>query len=169
MSATSQLILIAMGGTIDKDYVVETASLEVTDPFMRLIEPQLRLVGDLQIVQLARNDSLELDDVDRARLVTYIVKHDCRRFVITHGTDTLLTTASMLARAREAGTIRDEVTAVFTGAFRPGRFEPVEASFNLGFALAVVQAAPAGVYVAMGGHYDTVEHVTHADVRFTYD
>jgi L-asparaginase len=169
VSATSQLVLIAMGGTIDKDYVVETASLEVADPFISSIKPLLRLASELQIVQLARKDSLELDDADRARLVAYIVKHGCRRFVITHGTDTLLATATAVAHARGAGTIHDEVTAVLTGAFRPGRFAPAEASFNLGFALAVAQTAPAGVYVAMGGRYDTVEHVTHADARFTYD
>ncbi|HTW41057.1 MAG TPA: asparaginase domain-containing protein [Solirubrobacteraceae bacterium] len=163
------MIAIAMGGTIDKDYIVESAALEVVDPFVSWIMPQLRMAEELPIVPLLRKDSLVLDDADRSRLLAYIVEHDLRRLLVSHGTDTLLVTASAVAQARVDGTLPNDVTAVFFGAFRPGRFSPAEASFNFGFAFAVAQSAPPGVYIAMGGRYDTIEHVTHANGQFLYE
>ncbi|MGO9319797.1 MAG: asparaginase domain-containing protein [Solirubrobacteraceae bacterium] len=162
------MAVFAMGGTIDKDYVVDSASLEVVEPFISWIAPELRMTYRLEVTQLAKKDSLDLADSDRARLLTYVATNDRDRLLITHGTDTLLTTASAVWAAQKAGEISHDKTIVFTGTFRPGRFAQAEASFNVGFALAVAQSAPPGVYVAVGGQFAPVDHVSHLQGHFVY-
>jgi len=65
--------------------------------------------------------------------------------VITHGTDTMVETAIVLARG-----IADK-TVVLTGAMIPYKFGSSDGLFNLGSALAFAQTLPPGVYVAMNG------------------
>ena len=42
-------------------------------------------------------------------------------------------------------------TIVLTGALTPARFRTTDAIFNVGMAVAAVQVAPPGVYIAMSG------------------
>jgi len=75
------------------------------------------------------------------------------RIIITHGTDTMAETAKTLAEKKLQKTI------VLTGAMIPYKFGSSDGLFNLGSALAFVQALPHGVYVAMNGrffHWDNV-------------
>jgi L-asparaginase len=64
--------------------------------------------------------------------------------LVTHGTDTMVETAKVLA------TIPDK-TIVLTGALNPARFRGSDAEFNIGTAVGAVQSLPAGVYIAMNG------------------
>jgi L-asparaginase len=75
-----------------------------------------------------------------------------QRVVITHGTDTMTESASVLAA------IKDK-TIVLTGALAPARFAESDASFNLGMAFAAAQCLPSGVYIAMNGQVFTAGHV----------
>jgi L-asparaginase len=78
-----------------------------------------------------------------------IARHcrDCLepRIVITHGTDTMVETAAILADS-----LRDK-TLVLTGAMIPYAFGSSDGLFNLGSALSFAQVLPPGVYVAMNG------------------
>ena len=74
----------------------------------------------------------------------FIATDDASRYVITHGTDTMPETA-------EALTGLDGKTIVLTGALTPARFRATDAIFNVGMAVAAVQAARPGVYIAMSG------------------
>ena len=65
--------------------------------------------------------------------------------VITHGTDTMVDTARVLAAGVQGKTI------VLTGAMIPIAFGSSDGLFNLGGALSAVQSLPAGVYVTMNG------------------
>ena len=67
------------------------------------------------------------------------------RIVITHGTDTMEQTASVLGNGIGGKTI------VLTGAMIPYTFGSSDGLFNLGTALAFVQTLEPGVYVAMNG------------------
>lgn len=168
MASSTTVSVIAMGGTIDKEYAIESASLGVVDPFAAWIQPELRLTGSLPVVQLASKDSLELGDSDRDRLVDHLIATEDTRLVITHGTDTLIDTASAVRDKQRSGTIREDKSIVFTGAFRPGRYYVAEASFNLGHALALAQIVDPGVYVAAGGEFGPVERVRHVNDQFVY-
>jgi L-asparaginase len=67
--------------------------------------------------------------------------------VITHGTDTMVETAAVLAADHAlAGK-----TVVLTGAMVPYAFGSSDGLFNLGSALSFAQALAPGVYVAMNG------------------
>ena len=99
---------------------------------------------DYRIVELMRKDSLELTEEDR-RLIRATVEGGAeRRFVITHGTDTMVDTARALIG------MEDKIV-VLTGALSPARFLSSDAEFNVGMAVAAVQVSPPGVYIAMSG------------------
>ena len=90
-------------------------------------------------------DSLEMTDEQRGRLADHCRHCSESRIVITHGTDTMVRTAAMLASA-----VSDK-TVVLTGAMVPYAFGSSDGLFNLGSALSFAQVLPAGVYVAMNG------------------
>jgi L-asparaginase len=81
---------------------------------------------------------------DRSKLRSYVASDDSQRYVITHGTDTMVDTAEALTGL--AGK-----TIVLTGALSPARFRSTDAVFNVGMAVAAVQTAAPGVYIAMSG------------------
>lgn len=98
-------------------------------------------------------DSLDMTDADRR-----IIMENCRdaaeeKIVITHGTDTMVETAQVIAN-----TVKDK-TIVLTGAMVPYKFGSSDGLFNLGSALAFVQTLPHGVYITMNGQYFKSDNV----------
>ena len=81
---------------------------------------------------------------DRKALRDHIAKDDGTHYVITHGTDTMPETAEALLDLGDK-------TIVLTGALAPARFRSSDAVFNVGMAVAAVQTAAPGVYIAMSG------------------
>ena len=136
--------IITTGGTIDKVYFDATSAYEVGDPQIGEVLERSDVVFDYSIETLCHKDSLELTDEDRERIHDLIATDGGRRFIVTHGTDTMATTARMLQD------IPDKVI-VLTGASQPARFYSSNAIFNIGCAVAAVQTLPFGVYVAMNG------------------
>src|SRR5512139_132542 len=144
MNAQQGITLLTTGGTSDKQYFDALSQYQITDTMVARLLEVARVKLPFQIVEVLRKDSLELDDQDRAKLVTAArtARHD--RIVITHGTDTMTTSAAALA-AVPAKTI------VLVGALTPARFAESDAPFNLGMAFAAAQLAPPGVYITMNG------------------
>ncbi|HEX7060635.1 MAG TPA: asparaginase domain-containing protein [Woeseiaceae bacterium] len=135
---------LTTGGTIDKIYFDAKSAFEVGDSQVRHILTEALAGFEYDVVSLFRKDSLELTDADRAAIRRYIEEDDKQRYVVTHGTDTMVETA----RALEGIAGR---TIVLTGALTPARFKHTDAVFNVGLAVGAVQAAPPGVYIAMNG------------------
>jgi L-asparaginase len=135
---------ITTGGTIDKIYFDSKGQFEVGDSQVRHILTEGLVGFDFDVVSLFQKDSLELTDADRATLRSYIENDDARLYVITHGTDTMVETAGVLEGM--AGR-----SIVLTGALSPARFKSTDAVFNVGMAVAAVQVAKPGVYIAMNG------------------
>lgn len=100
---------------------------------------------DVTVRTLMMIDSLEMTDADRELIVSNCRQCDESRIVVTHGTDTMVQTAGVLADAGLAKTI------VLTGAMIPYAFGSSDGLFNLGSALSFAQVLPPGVYVAMNG------------------
>jgi L-asparaginase len=98
-------------------------------------------------------DSLEMTDDDRQLIARQCQNSEEDMIIITHGTDTMAETAAVLAKETKDKTI------VLTGAMIPYKFGSSDGLFNLGSALAFVQALPKGVYVAMNGRYFTWDNV----------
>ena len=135
---------ITTGGTIDKIYFDALSQFEVGESQLQTILGEALVEFDFDIVPLLRKDSLEIDDDDRSKLRNFIAGDDARYYVITHGTDTMPATAEVL-KDLEGKTI------VLTGALTPARFRTTDAVFNIGMAVAAVQTAGEGVYIAMSG------------------
>jgi L-asparaginase len=135
---------LTTGGTIDKIYFDSESRFEVGDSQVRHILGEGLVAFDFDIVSLFQKDSLELTDADRAELRRYIEEDDAKLYVITHGTDTMAETASVLEGLPDR-------SIVLTGALSPARFKSTDAVFNVGMAVAAVQILSPGVYLAMNG------------------
>jgi L-asparaginase len=134
------------GGTFDKEYDEIRGRLDFADTHLPEMLRRGRCQLDVEIRTLMMVDSLELTDADRETIAGNCARAPEDRIVITHGTDTMVDTARVLA-----STIRDK-TIVLTGAMIPWAFGSSDGLFNLGSALSFVQVLPPGVYVAMNGH-----------------
>ncbi len=135
---------ITTGGTIDKIYFDAISQFEVGESQVEHILGEGLVSFDYDIVSMFQKDSLDMTDDDRQELRDYIEDDAAGRYVISHGTDTLVETADVLAAI--AGK-----TIVLTGALSPARFKTTDAVFNVGMAVAAVQTAGPGVYLAING------------------
>ena len=96
------------------------------------------------MIPIIRKDSLHITDADRELLRDAIAAQPARHVLVTHGTDTMVETAKVLASVPGK-------TIVITGALNPAGFRGSDAEFNIGTAVGAVQSLPAGVYIAMNG------------------
>jgi L-asparaginase len=135
---------ITTGGTIDKIYFDALSQFEVGESQVEHILREGLVQFDYEIVSLLQKDSLEITAADRTKLRRYIENDDASLYIVTHGTDTMAETAEALQGL-------DDKTIVLTGALTPARFRTTDAIFNVGMAVAAVQVAPPGVYIAMSG------------------
>ncbi len=138
------ITILTTGGTIDKIYFDQKSSFQVGDPQIGQVLQEANVVPAYRVLPLLRKDSLELTEEDRQLVRRTIEASEDRRFLITHGTDTMVETA----RALEG--LVDKV-AVLTGSMQPARFRQTDAVFNIGCAFMAVQLLPPGVYIAMNG------------------
>jgi L-asparaginase len=133
------------GGTFDKEYDEVHGRLYFKDTHLAEMLRLGRCRLDVSVRTLMMIDSLEMTDADRSVIVQNCRHSPEARIVITHGTDTMVETARVLATD-----VRDK-TIVLTGAMIPWAFGSSDGLFNLGSALSFVQVLPPGVYVAMNG------------------
>lgn len=135
------------GGTFDKEYDEIRGELYFEDTHLPEMMRQGRCVLDLEIRTLMMIDSLKMTPADRELIARNCQQVPEDRIVITHGTDTMVETARVLAE-----TVTDK-TIVLTGAMIPFAFGSSDGLFNLGSALSFVQVLPHGVYIAMNGRW----------------
>lgn len=142
-----KLIFIQTGGTIDKDYPNKTKgwAFEFSEPATNRILEKLNPSFEYEIVTAFQKDSLEITNQDRQHLVDVINSQNCNKFIITHGTDTMIETANYLSNR-----VKD-VCIIITGAMRPERFSNSDASTNLGCAIATAHLIEKGIFITMNG------------------
>lgn len=139
--------ILVTGGTFDKEYDEIRGRLFFKDTHLPEMLTRGRCRLDLSIRTLMMVDSLEMSEGDRALVAEHCRSCPESRVVVTHGTDTMVETAAVIAG------VVPEKTVVLTGAMVPYAFGSSDGLFNLGSALSLVQVLPAGVYVAMNGRY----------------
>ncbi len=144
MATDRPILVLTTGGTIDKHYYDALSEYQVAETSVAKLLESARVRLPFEIVEIARKDSLELNDWDRDRLAASARAADTDRIVVTHGTDTMTVTAEALRAVRDK-------TIVLVGALTPARFSESDAAFNLGMAFAAAQLAPPGVYITMNG------------------
>ena len=141
------------GGTFDKEYNELNGQLFFKDTHLADLLTMGRNRVLLEIRTLMMVDSLEMTQEDRALIVHQCNQCDESQIVITHGTDTMVETAIVIAEKIKNKTI------ILTGAMIPIKFGSSDGLFNLGSALAFAQALPKGVYIAMNGRYFNWDNV----------
>ena len=146
------LTIVTTGGTIDKIYFDDKSAYEIGDPQIGKILEALGVAFTFDVLPALRKDSLHVTDEDRALIRSTIEAQPHRHVLVTHGTDTMVETAQVLAG------IPGKVI-VLTGALNPARFQGSDAVFNIGCAVGAVQTLPDGVYIAMNGRIWNPAHV----------
>jgi L-asparaginase len=141
-----QIRILVTGGTFDKEYDELSGRLFFKDTHVQEMLRLGRAKLDLAIETAMMIDSLDMDDAGRGAIVACCRTAAERAIVVTHGTDTMVETATALA----AASLGDK-TIVLTGAMVPYAFGSSDGLFNLGSALSFVQVLPPGVYIAMNG------------------
>jgi len=139
--------IFVTGGTFDKEYNEINGELFFKDTHLSELLALGRSSIEVDISTLMMIDSLDMSEPDREMIVGNCIKTNENRILITHGTDTMVDTARVLAEK-----VKDK-TIVLTGALIPYKFGSSDGLFNLGSALSFVQILPAGVYIAMNGRY----------------
>jgi L-asparaginase len=140
------------GGTFDKEYDEIRGELAFGDTHLPEMLRRGRCELPLTVRTLMMVDSLHMGDADRQLIVRNCEQAAESHIVITHGTDTMVDTAAVLAEALGGSEAEGaNRTVVLTGAMIPYTFGSSDGLFNLGSALSFVQVLPPGVYIAMNG------------------
>ena len=149
----NKIRIIVTGGTFDKEYNEINGELYFKDSHVKNMLRLGRSRLDLNIRTLMMIDSCDMTDDDRHIIVNNCEKADEKKIIITHGTDTIVETAKVLA-----GSVNDK-TIILTGAMIPYTFGSSDGLFNMGSAIAFVQTLPSGIYIAMNGRYFNWDNV----------
>ena len=141
--------IFVTGGTFDKEYNFITGELYFKETHLQEMFLRCRCTLDVEVTELMMKDSLELTDVDRNNILQACAAAKEENMVITHGTDTMVQTARVLAEANLS-----DKTIILTGAMIPYAFgTSSDGFFNLGASLAYAKALNPGVYICMNGQY----------------
>ena len=142
-----KLVFIQTGGTIDKDYPNKTKgwAFEFGEPATNRILKKLNPSFEYTVITAFQKDSLEITDQDRNELVGLINSENSSKFIITHGTDTMIETAKYLSKHLS------NICVVITGAMLPERFSNSDAPINLGCAIATAHLFEKGIFICMNG------------------
>ena len=138
--------IFVTGGTFDKEYNELNGTLYFNKTHLHEMLELGRSQLKVDIETLMMKDSLDISDDDRISIVQRCVESINDKILITHGTDTMVKTAKLLAAEINSKTI------VLTGAMIPYKFGSSDGLFNLGSALSYLQSLPHGIYIAMNGN-----------------
>ena len=139
--------IFATGGTFDKEYNEINGELffKETHLFDLLKLGRSRVSVDIETLMMI--DSLKMSDKERQLIVDNCITENTDKIIITHGTDTMVETAALLAKK-----INNKVI-ILTGAMIPIKFGSSDGLFNLGSALSFAQILESGIYITMNGQY----------------
>ena len=147
------IYIFVTGGTFDKEYDMIKGKLYFDETHIPEMLDLGRCSLDVKVRTLMMIDSLEMTNQDREIIRDNCERSDAQKIVITHGTDSMVKTAQIIAKANLDKTI------VITGALIPYKFGSSDGFFNMGNALAFAQSLPAGVYIAMNGRFFSWDNV----------
>lgn len=137
--------IFVTGGTFDKEYNELNGELFFKDTHLNEMLKLGRCRAAIDARTLMMIDSIYLKEDDRELIANNCCTCEEDRIIVTHGTDTMVDTAKVIAAKNP------DKTVVLTGAMIPYKFGSSDGLFNLGAAIAFVQTLPHGVYIAMNG------------------
>lgn len=144
--------VLITGGTIDKVYDTCTGTMVHHESSIERLLKKGRCSVPYVTSTLFLKDSLFMNNADRQNIFDAVQSINSEVVLITHGTDTMIATAKVLAE------IVDKVI-ILVGSFIPSGLDDSDAEFNLGAAIAYSQVVPHGCYIAMNGSVYPYDHV----------
>jgi len=157
-----EIKIFTVGGTIDKIYFDAKSEFQVGEPQIGELLHEANVSFGYSVESLMRKDSLDMTDADRQLVRAKVDAEPVQRILITHGTDTMVDTARALVGV-------ENKVVVLTGAMQPAQLRVSDAIFNIGYAIAVLQQAEPGVYVAMNGQVFDPLHVHKNREQFRFE
>ena len=145
--------IFSTGGTFDKEFNELNGELYFKKTQLHELLELGRSQLNVKVETLMMIDSLNMTDDERQYIIKKCQKEASQRIIITHGTDTMVDTAKILAEH-----IQDK-TIILTGAMIPIKFGSSDGLFNLGSALSFVQILEPGIYITMNGRYFNWDNV----------
>ena len=139
--------IFATGGTFDKEFNEINGKLFFKETHLYELLQLGRSQLDVKIETLMMVDSLQMSESEKKYIVEKCKNEPTSRIIITHGTDTMVDTAQLIAKYIPNKTI------ILTGAMIPIKFGSSDGLFNLGSALSFIQVIDSGVYITMNGRY----------------
>lgn len=155
--------IFSTGGTFDKEFNEITGELFFKKTQLYELLEMGRSKLDIKIETLMMVDSLKMSDTERQYIVDKCKKEKTHKIIITHGTDTMVKTAELLATQ-----IKDK-TIILTGAMIPIKFGSSDGLFNLGSAMSFVQVLEPGIYITMNGRYFNWDNVRKNKVQGIFE
>jgi len=148
--------LVTTGGTMEKVYSEQSGSVENLGSKVDRYLSQLRLPdAEIDVTPLMNKDSLEMTDADREMILTAVrTRLADGPVVVTHGTDTMVTTGRLLKQRLGAAGF----PVVMTGAMTPLGFERSDGLQNLTESLFAARVLGPGVWIVMHGQVFDVDH-----------
>ena len=142
-----KIIIINTGGTFNKCYNPLNGELIVDKSSLALITISQKWFYKFdEILEIVSKDSLDIDDIDRLKIVETIRELQSNQIIIIHGTDTIDITAKYIDCAKIDKKI------ILTGAMMPYSIDSIEATANLTSAYGYIKAIEKnGVYISMNG------------------
>tara|TARA_Y100000814_G_scaffold257617_1_gene206844 strand:- start:132 stop:632 length:501 start_codon:yes stop_codon:yes gene_type:complete len=147
MENKKHIKIFATGGTFDKEFNELDGKLYFQETNLYQLLQMGRSKLDVEIETLMMIDSLDMTIEDREYIINKCKNEKTKHIIITHGTDTMVETATKLAE------IINNKTIILTGAMIPIKFGSSDGLFNLGSALSFVQTLKPGIYITMNGRY----------------
>jgi len=147
MADKKYIKIFATGGTFDKEYDEINGKLFFKKTHLHELLNLGRSQLNVKIETLMMVDSLKMSRSEKNYIVEKCKEEKTDRIIITHGTDTMVDTAELIAKNIYNKTI------ILTGAMIPIKFGSSDGLFNLGSALSFIQVIDPGVYITMNGRY----------------
>ena len=139
--------IFATGGTFDKEYDEINGELFFKETHLHELLKLGRSQLNVKIETLMMVDSLKMSKSEKNYIVEKCKEERTDRIIITHGTDTMVDTAKLIAKNIHNKAI------ILTGAMIPIKFGSSDGLFNLGSALSFIQVIDPGIYITMNGRY----------------
>lgn len=143
-----KISLLETGGTIDKEYDFQEGSLSFKNSHLKEMISRANIDIDVNLKMVMLKDSLDFVDDDRLKILNECVDCEDKKILVSHGTDTMVNTASFL---RENFDKIKGKTIVLFGAMIPYTVRDSDAFFNFGFAISSLKFLDEGVYIAING------------------
>lgn len=138
------ITFVLAGGTIDKEYDALDKAFTIGNQAVERVLSYVKPNFKAEIISVVKKVSVNITDLDKKKIKKACEKAEGDKVVVTYGTDAMT----------EIGEILKDIkgkTIVITGALKSQLIKETDAEFNLGFAVAAVQTALPGVYIAMSG------------------